>query len=105
MFYNWLQRWNLVDAQLWFEAYAADARAKMKAQGIEMVNLAPAERKRILDAMGTVDDRWIAKMEAKGLPAKALMADIHRYVEEDSKKSWNELFMETVNHPVQGLVK
>ena len=43
------------------------------------------------------------RVEAKGLPAKALMADVHRYVKD--QKSWNELFMETVNHPVQGLVK
>ena len=69
MFYNWLQRWNLVDAQL-RRAYAADARAKMKAQGIEMVNLAPAERKRILDAMGTVDDRWIAEWRRRACRPK-----------------------------------
>ncbi|MFA6264388.1 MAG: TRAP transporter substrate-binding protein DctP [Pseudolabrys sp.] len=104
VFYNWLQRWNLVDAQLWFETYAAIAREKIEAQGIEMVKLAPVERERILGAMGKVDDQWTAKMEAKGLPAKAMMQDIKRLVAEDSKKSWNELFMETVNNPVQGLV-
>ena len=105
VFYEWLQRWNMADAQLWFEAYASSARTKMKAMGIEMVTLEPAERQRILDAMGKVDDQWVAKMEKKGLPGKKLLSDIHRLVAEDSKKSWNELFMETVNKPVQGLVK
>jgi TRAP-type transport system periplasmic protein len=103
--YDWLQRWNLADAQLWFEAYAEGARTKMKEMGLEMVNLAPAEHQRILDTMGKVGDKWIADTEQKGLPAKKLIADIKRLVAEDSKKSWNDLFMEVVNNPVQGLIK
>ena len=105
VFYDWLQRWNVADGQLWYEAYADDARAKMKKMGIEMVALDPAERKRILDAMGEVSERWIAQTEEKGLPAKKLIADAKRLVAEDSKKSWNDLFMEAMSKPVQGLIQ
>jgi hypothetical protein len=42
-------------------------------------------------------------MEKKGLPAGNLMKDIQNLSAGDAKKSWNELFMETVNNPVQGL--
>jgi len=104
VFYDWLQRWNIVDAQLWFETYAGQAREKMKAMGIEMINLDPAERKRIMDAMKKPNDQWIADMESKGLPAKKLIADIDQKVSSESKKSWNELFMDTIKNPVQGLI-
>lgn len=104
VFYDWLQRWNIADAQLWYETYAGQARDKMKAMGIEMVNLDPAERKRIMDAMKKPNDQWIADMESKGLPAKKLIADIDQKVSTESKKSWNELFMDTIKNPVQGLI-
>ena len=44
----------------------------MKKMVIEMVALDPAERKRIVDAMGEVSERWIAQTE-KGLSAKKLL--------------------------------
>lgn len=105
VFYNWLQRWNLADAQLWYEAYADDARVKMKKMGLEMVHIGDAERARIIGKMKEVSDRWVADMEKKGLPAQRLIDDIHKLSAEDTKKGWNELFMEAVNNPVQGLVQ
>ena len=105
VFYDWLQRWNLVDAQLWFEDYADDARKNMQKMGIEMIKLKPTERDRILEAMGGVTTGWVAKMKDEGLPGQKVLDDIKRETAVDAKKSWNELFMEAVNHPVQGLIR
>ena len=38
------------------------------------------------------------------LQQKKLVADVKRLAAEDSKKSWNELFMETMNKSVPGLI-
>lgn len=104
-FYNWAQRWNQVDSQLYYEAFAYTARQKMKAMGIAMHKIDPAERKRIIDAMKPVEDEWVAKLEKDGYKnVRAMLADMRRVVAEKEKKSWNELFMDAATKPVKGII-
>ena len=104
-FYNWAQRWNQVDSQLWFEEFAYTARKKMTAMGITMHKIDPAERKRIIDGMKSVEDEWVAKLEKEGFKdVKAMLADMRRVVAEKEKKSWNDLFMDAATKPVKGVI-
>ncbi len=104
-FYNWAQRWNQADAQLWFEEFAFQARDKMKGMGITMHKMDPKERKRIIDAMKPVEDDWVAKLEKDGFKdVRAVLADMRRVVAEKEKKSWNELFMDAATKPVKGVI-
>lgn len=102
--YNWLQRANQVDAQLWFEKAAFGAREKMKAMGIKFIDIDPNERQRIITAMEKVTDQLVSDLEKEGYPAKQILADMKAESAKYSAMSWNDIFMKVVNHPVQGLI-
>lgn len=104
VFYNWLQRWNQADAQLWYEGYAAESREQMKKMGIEMIELDPAERQRILDAMDVVTERWIEEMEKEGLPARELVNEMRALSAQYEALGWDGLMKESLENPVKGLV-
>ena len=104
IFYDWLQRLNQVDAQLWYEKAAFGAREKMKGMGIEFIDIDPAERQRILDAMAPVTTKLVADLEAEGFPAKQILADMKAASAKYSAMSWNDIFMLVVNHPLPGMI-
>ncbi|MEK9662017.1 MAG: TRAP transporter substrate-binding protein DctP [Alphaproteobacteria bacterium] len=105
VFYNWTQRWNQVDAQLWYEKAAFGARTKMKEEmGIEFISIDPAERTRIIDAMDKVTDALVAELEGKGFPAKQILADMKAASQKYGAMTWNEIFMSVYNDPLPGLM-
>lgn len=104
VFYNWLQRWNQADAQLWYEGYAAESREQMKKMGIEMIALSPAERQRILNAMNVVTERWIEEMEKEGLPARKLVEEMRSLSAQFEALGWDGLMKTSIENPVKGIV-
>jgi hypothetical protein len=54
--------------------------------------------------MQPVTDKWVKDNEAKGLPAKELLADMKRLSAKYEGMSWNDMFQQTLDAPVPGLV-
>lgn len=104
LFYAWLQRWNQVDAQRWYDGYAATARKKMRGMGIKMVELTAEQRQSVIGAMEKVNNAWVADMQKKGFPADQLIKDMHTLSKKYEGMSDNDLFMMSVKKPVKGLV-
>lgn len=47
-----------------------------KKAGVEMIELSPSERERWVEAAKSLEQNWVAEMDAKGLPATEMYNDI-----------------------------
>ena len=54
-----------------------NAKTVLTQKGIELIELAPAELARWKEACKDVESNWVAQMEEKKLPAKAMVNEIH----------------------------
>jgi len=63
-----------------------EAIENAKKAGLEIIELSPEEVARWVKTAEGVADKWVAEMEAEGIPAKEIVADIQRLVAEALKK-------------------
>jgi TRAP-type C4-dicarboxylate transport system substrate-binding protein len=63
----------------------ANARAKAEEMGHTMIRLTPQERKVWIKATEPLRQKWIADVEAKGLPGKAVYKEAQRLIKKYSK--------------------
>jgi TRAP-type C4-dicarboxylate transport system substrate-binding protein len=52
-----------------------------KKAGVEMIDLSPSERSRWVDAAKSLEQEWVAEMDAKGLPASEMYNDIMKVLD------------------------
>jgi hypothetical protein len=50
-----------------------------------------------------VETAWVADAEKKGVPAKAMMADIRKAAAKYAGMTPNEVMLDAINNPVQGI--
>ena len=103
-FYLWLQKWNFVDMELYFDGDAAATREQMAANGVEMIELPQEEMQRWKEATQPVVEAWIAENEAKGLPARQFIEDYLALTAKYEAMSDNELFQQIVDTPFPDLI-
>ncbi len=71
---------------------------------MEIIELTAEARAEFVEALKPVLDAWIEEYEGKGIPARELIADIHRLNAKYENMTPEELFELTVKNPVPGLV-
>jgi len=98
---NWARANFQAESQQVFLKLAVIARNKFKKEGMKFHSLTDAEAKRWAEAYENVTQDYLTKTEAKGLPARELVADIKALVEQYKGKTFNELMLETINNPDQ----
>jgi TRAP-type C4-dicarboxylate transport system substrate-binding protein len=99
----WLRAEAQAETQVFYGVAGARARERFKAGGVEFVYLAPAEHARIIEATQPVIEAFAAREEAKGQPARAMLADIARRVERHRGKTPNDFMREAISDPVKGI--
>jgi TRAP-type C4-dicarboxylate transport system substrate-binding protein len=99
----WLRAEAQAETQVFYGVAGARARERFKEGGVEFVYLAPAEYARIIEATRPVIDAFVAREEADGRPARAMLADIARLSERHRGKTPNDFMHEAVFSPVQGI--
>jgi len=104
IFSNWLQKFNQIEPQIYFEREAYRSINKMKNARIEMITLPPAEIEKWKAATLPVLDKFISENESKGFPAKQFVKDMRALTEKYSAMSWNDLMMHKINNPVKGII-
>jgi len=99
----WLRAEAQAETQVFYGVAGARARERFKANGLQFIYLDPAEHERIETAMRVVLGAFVDKEEAKGRPARDMLADIARLADMHRGKSPNELMLEAIFSPVQGM--
>jgi TRAP-type transport system periplasmic protein len=84
--------------------FQSKAKGIYKKNGVEMITLPPEELARWKEALQPVVDKWADKWEAKGLPAKALLADIKKLTAKYNDMSAEEIFKVIVEQPSKGRI-
>lgn len=92
-------------AQIGYERGVVYARELFKERGIEFLKPTDEERAKWLEIMSPVKDEWIEKTEAKGLPAKELLADIEKLRAKYDKMSYNDIFKHVLENPTKGIIE
>lgn len=88
-------------------AYAIDdeaARKVLRENGVEMIDLAPEELARFKKAVEPMWDNFIKENEAKGLPARELVKELHELDAKYSAMSVEEVFNLVTENPLPGIV-
>jgi TRAP-type C4-dicarboxylate transport system substrate-binding protein len=99
----WLRAEAQAETQVFYRVAGARARDRFKGGGMQFVNFSVAEFGKIFDATRPVVDTFIAKEEAEGRPARAMIHDIADAVEELQGKTPNDLMREAILNPVRGI--
>ena len=79
------------------------ARDTYKAQGVEMIELAPAELQRWRDKLAPVVEEWMAEREKEGKPGRELVADIKRLAEKYESMTPDQLMKLALEQPIVGI--
>jgi len=103
-FYGFQQRMAYAVAKRVGVDFHTKAMEIYKKNGVEMITLPPEELDRWRAAMKPVLDQWAEKYEAKGLPARELLADIERLTKKYNKMDGDEIFKLIVEKPVPGII-
>jgi len=69
-----------------FDRYVAMSKDLLKKAGGEINEFPPQEMKLIMDRFSVSDERWIAEMEAKGLPGRKVYEEARALAEKYSKQ-------------------
>lgn len=99
----WLRAEAQAETQVFYRVAGARARNRFREGGMQFVNFSVAEFGKIFDATRPVVDTFIAKEEAAGRPARAMIHDIADAVEEHQGKTPNDLMREAILNPVRGI--
>ncbi len=103
VFYAWSRQMHQADSQISFMLASAEARVKFRKEGIEFHQIAPDEWKKWQAHFEPVIQEYIKDKEAKGLPARALVADIRALVAKYGTMSLADLMAESVKDPAKGV--
>ncbi|HVZ51168.1 MAG TPA: TRAP transporter substrate-binding protein DctP [Pseudolabrys sp.] len=103
VFYAWSRQMHQADSQISFMLASAEARVKFRKEGIEFHQIAPDEWKKWQAHFEPVIQEYIKEKEAKGLPARALVADIRALVAKYGTMSLADLMAESVKDPAKGV--
>lgn len=85
--------------------FHAKAKGLYEKNGVEMITLPDEELARWRKALKPVVDQWAEEQEKKGVPAKALLADIERLSAKYNPMSAEEIFKAIIEEPAQGRIK
>ena len=102
---NWGRQMAIVEGIAFYDYGGQVAVAKMKESGLKLqtIKLPEAELVRWRKAVSGVEAAWVADTEKKGLPAKAFLADIKKLAAKYSAMSANDIMLDAINNPVQGM--
>jgi TRAP-type transport system periplasmic protein len=103
VFYAWSRQLHQADSQVSFMLASAKARQLFKKQGMQFHQIAPEEWKKWLAKFDPVIEQYIKDGEAKGLPTRALVADIRAMVKKYRTMPLDQLMMDAVKDPAQGV--
>jgi TRAP-type transport system periplasmic protein len=93
---RWVQGFSQAISQEFYVLAGAKARNTFRKEGINIVQLSDAEKKRWQAAARPVIDDWIKTNEAKGLPAKKLIDFISERAEQYEKMTPEQIMHLTV---------
>ncbi|MEP4379658.1 MAG: TRAP transporter substrate-binding protein DctP [Alphaproteobacteria bacterium] len=100
---NWGRQMAIAEAVGFYDYGGLVNVAKMESEGLESLNMGAAELDKWKAAVAGVESAWVADAEKKGVPAKAMMADIRVGAAKYAKMSPNEVMLDAINNPVQGM--
>jgi TRAP-type C4-dicarboxylate transport system substrate-binding protein len=103
VFYAWSRQLHQADSQISFMLASAEGRTVFIKQGMQMNQIAPDEWKKWQAKFDGVIEDYIKGAEAKGLPARQLVADMRALVDKYGKMSMEELMMEAIKNPASGV--
>lgn len=101
---NWGRQMAIAEAVGFYDYGGVVAINNMaKKNGLETVTMPKAELDRWREKLKGVEAEWIAETEKKGLPAGAFVADIKKTAAKFHAMSPNEIMLDAINNPVQGM--
>ena len=100
---NWGRQMAIAEAVGFYDYGGLVNVAKMEEQGLQSIDMGQAELDKWKAAVADVEATWVADAEKKGVPAKAMMADIRKGAAKYAKMSPNEIMLDAINNPVQGM--
>jgi TRAP-type C4-dicarboxylate transport system substrate-binding protein len=101
---NWGRQMAIAEAVGFYDYGGIVNVAKMAEQrGLETIDMGEAELNRWKAAVAPVEAAWVADAEKKGVPAKAFMADIRELAAKYAAMSPNDIMLDAINNPVQGM--
>ena len=100
---NWGRQMAIVEGIAFYDYGGQVNVIKMQEKGLQKIDLPEAELDRWRTALSGVEAAWVADTEKKGLPAKALMADIKKLAAKFAATSANDIMLDAINNPVQGM--
>lgn len=101
---RWVQGFAQAISQEFYVLAGARARNTFRKQGINMVELPDAEKKKWLASARPVINDWIKTNEAKGLPAKKLIDFIGKRAEQYESMTPEQIMRLTVEQPVGNFI-
>lgn len=99
----WLRAQAQAETQVFYGVAGARARDRFRAAGMEFITLDPAEHARMLAATRCVVEAFVAREEAQGRPARAMIAEVERRKARHQGKTANQLMRAAIFEPVQGI--
>lgn len=87
-----------------FDRQDAVSRPLIEAKGIKIIKLSPAEQTRWKAAAEPLWEEFIETNEAKGLPARQLVADLRTLVKKYEGWTPEQLMKEVMENPVSGII-
>ena len=101
---GWAQQMDAVEGIVGYDYGGVLDLAKMvKNTGLQSIKLSDAEKARWRDKLKSLESDWVASASKKGLPAAEFIADIKKLADKYEKMSANEIMLEAIHHPVQGI--
>lgn len=101
--YYQLRLGNVLMGKLYYDMDRASV-TEMKKHGVEIIDLAPAEKERWIKATSKIWDQFIEKNEKEGLPARQLTEDLKALNAKFSAMSMDELFDYVAKNPAKGII-
>ena len=105
VFYHWYQLSSQAQIELYYDLEAQKGRVTMEKMGIKSIPLPPQEVSKWRAAVKPVVDEWISSNEAKGLPAKAFVADLEAMALKYRDKNFEEITRALLEKPIPGIIK
>jgi TRAP-type C4-dicarboxylate transport system substrate-binding protein len=100
---NWGRQMAIAEAAGFYDYGGLVNVVKMKSQGLQIVDMPAAELDKWRKSLAGVETAWVADAEKKGVPAKAMMADIRKAAAKYAGMTPNEVMLDAINNPVQGI--
>ena len=104
IFYNNQQQSPFIFTQRGYVDKVEENNQIYRDNGMEIIELEPDALAEFKEALQPVIEAWIEEYEAKGLPARQLIAEIHRLNAKYEDMTPEQLFKLTVENPLPGLV-